>query len=104
MAFIIALALFLLASSSAAEPVRFTTPVTCEAHPSGNTIDLDPGRYLPEPEWIDLDLSFVELQNSVTRLEAENTELRKPEGTDWRLVLAGTLAGIAAGAYAFRNK
>lgn len=99
----IALALLLLAPAVAAEPVRFLTPVTCEAHPSGNTIDLDPGRYLPEPEWIDLDTSIVGLQNDVTRLQAENKELRKPDPANWKLILAGTLIGVAAGAYAFRK-
>ena len=103
MAAIIALALFLLAPSAAAESIRFKTPVTCEAHPSGNKIDLDPGVYLPEPEWIDLDKRHTALQNDVTRLGAENEVLRKPEATQWKLVLAGMLIGIAAGAYAFRH-
>jgi len=99
----VALACTLLASKAHGESIRFKTPVTCTAHPSGGTIDLDPGRYIPEPEWQDLDSEVVRLQNSITRLAAENAELRRPDDFNWKLVVAGALIGIAVGSYAFRN-
>ena len=92
----------LLTTSAAATPTTFTTPVTCEA-PNGATIDLDPGRYIPEDQWLDLDSEIKRLQDSETRLTAENKELQKPDPTPWKLVLGATLLGIAAGAYAFKD-
>lgn len=89
----------MLCSSAAAEPIRFTVPVQCSAE--GKTIDLEPGRYLPEESWVELDAEMVALQDDVTRLEAENASLlESSSGGDWRLVLAGTVVGMAVGAYA----
>lgn len=98
----VALAFFLLASTAHGESIRFPTKVTCTAHPSGNTIDLDPGRYIPEPDWLRLDSDIVRLQNDVTRLGAENVELRKPDDLSWKLVAIGVLIGVGVSAYATR--
>lgn len=102
-AFVAVIVVTLLTAPAAADtaPIRFTVPVVCEAE--GKRIDLDPGRYLPEPEWLKLDDRIRILQDTETRLTAENTELRKPDPTPWKLILGSTLVGIAVGAYAFRD-
>lgn len=98
-----ALAVLLLAATAVAEPtpIRITKQVTCQV--DNKSIVLDPGRYLPEPDWLKLDQEVIRLQNSETRLKAENTELSKPDPMSWKLILGATLVGIAAGAFAFRN-
>jgi hypothetical protein len=78
--------------------------VECTEPESNSKITLDPGFYLPEQEWFDLDADIRQLQESNTRLKAENKELLKPDPTPWKLVLGATLVGIAVGAYAFRDK
>lgn len=68
------------------------------------TRELEPGRYLSEPDWLDLDAEIVERQNEVTRLTAENASLVESEtGGDWRLVAAAAVIGMALGAYTMKK-
>lgn len=95
-----ALLVLLLASSAAADPTKITVPVTC-ATESGATIDLDPGRYIPEQIWLDLDTEHKRLQDSVTRLEAENVVLSESSKPAWYYVAGAALLGVAIGVYSF---
>ncbi len=78
----------------------------CKPDASSPTLEvcrsLPPGRYLDEASWLELDARLRELEDTRTRLKAENNSLR---GTmagwqpGWRL-LAVTLATGFAGGFA----
>lgn len=101
-----AAALVILSHDAAAEPgldepARLRTPARCVTE-GGSTVDLAPGRYLPEPVWNDLDAEVRRLQDVTTRLHAENRSLRASAaaGPGWTAVVAvGTAlaAGILIG-------
>jgi hypothetical protein len=97
LALAVALSVLLLTGGAAAKPIRFTEPVTCTAGP--HSIDLAPGRYMPEREWADLDAEIMRLQDAETRLEAEKAELLKSDPTTWELVLGALVAGAGVGYY-----
>lgn len=101
----------LLTTRAAAEPApppwRFRQPPTITT-PRGTVLELPPGYYLAEPTWSALDAELRRLQERETRLEAENTSLRKstterPPGWGTLALVTGALAtGIAVGVYASR--
>lgn len=94
------LLVLLLRASAVADPLsprRFRSAATVQTD-GGSTLRIPPGYFLDEPTWEKLDLQVRKLQESKTRLEAENTELRKsPGGFPVLLVTAATsfLLGVA---------
>lgn len=89
----------ILCTSVAAVPVRFTVPVTCSTE-AAESIDLSPGRYIPEEVWQEAEDSLKALQDDRTRLAAENAVLKDyDEPTNWYILGAVFIAGTVAGAY-----
>lgn len=87
------------AGPTPAESFRFLTPARCVTE-GGSTVELAPGRYLPEPAWITLDTEVRRLQAVETRLVAENRSLResaRPRYGTTALVVGALVAGIAIG-------
>jgi len=73
--------------------LRFKTPAVCKTE-GRSIVNIDPGRYLPEPVWIDLDLDYKTQEDKITRLEAENKSLRQSDsGVGWVWTLTGIVAG-----------
>lgn len=80
--------------------LRFKTPAVCTTE-GGSTVSVPPGRFLPERHWVALDIEFRDMEDRVTRLEAENKSLKATEsdGPGWKLPTLALLVGIAIGAY-----
>ena len=76
--------------------LRFKTPAVCKTE-GGSIVNIDPGRYLPEPVWMDLDTDYKVMETRLTRLEAENKSLRQSDkGVSWGWSVAGLAAGTLA--------
>lgn len=99
-----ALALVLLAGTrAAAEPTHLLGASTVTMHESGHALDLPPGYFLPEDDWDALDLEVHRLQDSETKLKAENQSLRKSAGSwgpGFKTSIGILIVGAAVGAYA----
>jgi hypothetical protein len=89
-----ALTAALLANSAAAEPLRIKTPAQIITQ-GGSTVQVPPGRYIPEPEWLQLDLKVKDIQTENTRLKAENQVFREESGPGW--ITIGILVSAFAG-------
>lgn len=64
---------------------------------------LPPGRFVDEPTWLKLDDKFRELEDTRTRLTAENASLRESVSgwsPGWRTLAIALVTGAAGGAYA----
>lgn len=98
-----ATAVLLLATNAAAGDfpfLKFKTPAVCTTE-GGATVDLTPGRYIPEKSWQTHEKEWIKLENSNTRLTAENKVLRKKESAvGWKTLSTALLAGILIGHYA----
>ena len=78
-------------------PLKFKTPATCTTE-GGSKVDIAPGRYIPEPEWQELDKLYINLEDSVTRLEAEKKSYKESgSSVSWYQIGAALSAGIALG-------
>lgn len=69
----------------------------------GTDLRLPPGYFLDEPAWGKLDAETRRLQETETRLTAENRSLRKSArevSFGWKTLSAALVLGFAAGAYA----
>lgn len=95
------------AAEPAPTPVRLLSAAQCRTE-GGTDLQLEPGRYLPEPVWSSLDFEVRRLQTAETRLTAENNEFRRSArdgaGVWSHIVTAGAAlaAGIGIGLYASR--
>lgn len=98
----VALAVSLLALGAAADDfpyLRFKTPATC-ATEGGSTVKIPVGRFIPEEGWQQLDDEWRQMENNVTRLEAENKHLRDSESPiGWKTSIAASAVGILIGRY-----
>lgn len=67
----------------------------------GSVVTLDPGYYVPEPAWDDLDLEMRRLQDAETRLKAENESLRKDTKSPTPLIFGALslVTGLVLGAW-----
>lgn len=81
--------------------LRMREPTTlCLLRDPTYCVELEPGRYVEETLWIELDNEFKRLQDQETRLKAENDSLRKSANEFPWLTTAIVLGvGIAAGTY-----
>lgn len=82
-------------------PIRFKTPITVTTE-GGSVLNLDPGYYLTLDTWKTLDDEVKRLQESETRLKAENRVFREEAGfrwAPWVVGLAALSVGIATGVY-----
>jgi hypothetical protein len=69
---------------------------------SGRVLDLPPGRFIEELEFEKTEIEFKRLQDTETRLTAENHEFRKITESwqpGWRTLAVTLLGGIAIGVY-----
>jgi len=80
--------------SAAAEPLHLRTPSQVKTE-GGSDLKLDPGFFMTEPEWYNLDKQVRQLQDDSTRLRAENKVLREDAGPGW--VTLGIILGAFAG-------
>lgn len=82
------------------EVLRLRTPSTC-ATEGGSRLSLPPGYWLSDEDWERNEEEVKRLQESETRLSAENAELRK--GNSWVIggILVGAVLGLVAGIVAF---
>ena len=78
---------------------RFKTPATCTTE-AGSVVNVTPGRYMPESEWLELDVSYKALEDRATRAEAEAMSLKESDSPGWKLPALFFMAGIAIGGYA----
>lgn len=85
----------LLFSRAAAEPLRLRSTATCTTE-GGSSVTLPPGWYFDEPDFDELDGEVRRLQESETRLRAENKSLRETPSNRLKLLL-GVAAGLAVG-------
>lgn len=100
MRLLVFLALLLMSGRAAADEVKhFTSPIHVTT-PSGKTLDLPPGYYLPESTWNRLDAEMRRLQDQETRLTAENKSLRHSveDMPGWKWIAGALVIGIAVGA------
>lgn len=83
------------------EPIHFPDPITVTTS-AGNIYDLPPGYYLHEPSYDALDTALRRLQDSETRLTAENERLKKSvDKGSWATVKSwvyGAALGLVIGA------
>jgi hypothetical protein len=85
-------------------PIHLTAGATCRT-PAGVDLDLPPGYYLSEPKWDALDLEVRRLQDTETRLSAENLSLRASANAwrpGWRSIATALAVGLGAGVYLAR--
>ena len=85
-------------------PIHITAGATCRT-PAGVDLELPPGYYLSEPAWDALDLEVRRLQDTETRLGAENLSLRASANAwrpGWRSIAAALAVGLGAGVYLAR--
>ena len=93
-------AILCVATVAEGEPIRFGAPVQCTA--GDKTVVLDPGVYLPEPDWDKLDLEVHRLQTAETRLTAENRSLRASADSwrpGWKILASALAIGLGGGYY-----
>lgn len=77
--------------------LRFKTPATCTTD-GGSTVQVQPGRYIPEAQWTDLELRYKENEKKIVALEAETKALREYDpGPGWKIAPIAVLAGIVVG-------
>ena len=89
--------------AAAGEPLRFRTPAQCETE-GGSSVRIEPGRFLPEPDWAKLEGDYKKLEDDNTRLIGENKVYIAEESVlGWKSTLAATLAGLALGAYIWKD-
>lgn len=99
---IVALAWPARASADGGEVLRLESPSTVVTD-GGTELRLPPGYFVPDVTWQRLDAEVVRLQNTETRLEAENRTLREtpPPTRQWWIGAGiGLVAGIVLGAWA----
>lgn len=92
-----ALAVTLLANGAAAEPLRIKTPARIITE-GGSDVSVPPGRYIPEPEWLQLDLKVKQIEDDRTRLQAENKVFREESGPGW-ITIGILISAFAGGIY-----
>ena len=81
--------------------LKLTSPMTL-ARDDGRTRRLPVGRFVDEPSWSLLDAEMKRLQDTETRLTAENTSLRKSTSgwqPGWKTLGSVLITGIALGAF-----
>ena len=84
------------------DPLRFKTPAVCTTK-GGSTVEIGPGRYVPEAGWVELDDKWKTMENTITRIEAENKSLKSDDSSvvGWKTATATLIVGILAGRYAW---
>jgi hypothetical protein len=96
-----AAAVLLLAVTATAEPRRLLSPTHCTTG-GGDELQLDPGTVVVDaPDWLKLNDEVRRLQETETRLRAENQVFRQRASTTWRVVLvvsSAVVLGFGAGA------
>lgn len=68
----------------------------------GSRLTLEPGYYLTEPQWVELDGEVKRLQDQGTRLTVENQVMRaalQRWQPGWRSVAITLVVGVTIGAY-----
>lgn len=93
--------LLLPAKAVAEDSLRFKTPATCTTE-GGSTVQLEPGRYIPEDTWEDINESYKKNADAITRLEAENKYLKDnadESWVGWKTVTGAAILGLFAGRY-----
>ena len=92
------LLLFFLAVAlpAAAEPWQFPGGGTMRSA-AGSVIELPPGVYVEEPDWIKLGVEVCRLQDAETRLTAENKSLVTALRSGPYKFMAGMLFGFGVG-------
>ena len=62
-------------------------------------LDLPPGYFVPQDDWLKLDTEVRRLQGEEVRLRAENESLRRAvnDGPDLKLLGGALLVGVVAG-------
>jgi len=101
---VVGLALICLTSSAVADPLP-SIPAKLPnggnlTTPGGANLDLPPGWYIvPGDLWKDLDLEMRRLQESETRLSAENKSLKASasERTGWYWIASAVVVGFGGG-------
>lgn len=78
------------ATGDFSKALRFKSPAVCQTE-GGSTVNLDPGRYLPEPTWVEIDTGWKKMENRITHLEAENKAL---DSTDPAVLISAVVALI----------
>ncbi len=89
-----------LSARAVADPIyHFKTPSTVHTD-GGADLRLPPGYFLDEEKWAQRDLELRQLQESRTRLSAENKSLRQ-SGSDYPWLATGVVGafGIAVGVF-----
>ncbi len=104
-------ATMLIAVRSAADPVPVLAPVPVPTHlasasavhtDGGSDLRLPPGYFLPEPLWTKLNTETKRLQDTETRLAAENKSLRASTAgwqPGWYVTAAAIGTGLVSGWY-----
>ena len=86
-------ALLLVSTVAVAEPIHFHSPSVIQ---SGDIeMQLPPGYFLPEEDWLKLDTEIKRLQDIDTRLTAENDVLKKEVDKAPNLAAIGLVIGVA---------
>lgn len=78
-------------------PLRILSPSQCKTQ-AGSDYSIPPGYFLADPDWLKLDKEVKRLQESETRLKAENKVLADSL-PKWFTVAGAAVAGFALGAY-----
>ena len=106
LALVIALGVSLLSfdvMADAALYFKFKTPATCETQ-GGSTVNVPVGRFLPEPLWLKLDNEWREIQDSNTRLLAENKYMREQDASPgWKMLAGAAALGVLVGTYIIKE-
>lgn len=76
------------------EPIRLLTPSTVVTD-GGSELRLEPGVFLPEPDFQKLDDELRRLQVQETRLTAENQSLKESMTPSWYFYVGAFVAGAA---------
>lgn len=90
------------ARADVAPSLRWDANLECVT-PSGKSVTLAPGRYMPEQTWQDHDAEYQRLQVAETRLKAENEAFREDAeglGLGWGTVVlvgASLVTGVLIG-------
>jgi hypothetical protein len=100
----VALAVHLLAARATAEPapterLRMRDPSTLTLI-SGRVLELPPGRFIEEFEFMRMEIEFKRLQDAETRLTAERDSYRKSTESwspGWKTLIGALTVGITIG-------